>query len=123
MNGGIFSTIMKNKYLNKKTIIDNIKFDSKAEAKRYNELKLLLKAGEITQLEIHPRFTLLENGKNKHDQGYGKITYIADFMYINTNDRVITAEDVKGVKTQTYSVKKRLFMAKYPNYKFLEIEA
>lgn len=47
-----------NKYGNIKTVIDGIKFDSKRESERYLELKLLEKAGEISDLKLQPRFIL-----------------------------------------------------------------
>ena len=69
-----------NKYRNKKTQVDMYVFDSIAESKRYKELALLQKAGEIQKLELQPRFLLQESFK-KNGKTYRKIEYIADFMY------------------------------------------
>ena len=69
-----------NKYKNTKIVVDNIKFDSNLEATRYKELKLLLRAGEISNLELQPRF-LLQDSFKKNGKTYRKIEYIADFMY------------------------------------------
>ena len=69
------------KYHNKKTQIDMYIFDSIAEAKRYKELKLLEMAGEISNLELQPKFLLQERFK-KNNKTYRKIEYIADFKYI-----------------------------------------
>src|SRR3990167_3887795 len=111
----IWDTPSKNKYGNKKTVIDNILFDSLKEAARYKELKLLLKAKQIRNLKIHPKYILAPKGENIWGQKYREIAYSADFEYID--DLSITVEDVKGVKTADYSIRKRLFMDKFPNYK------
>ena len=69
-----------NKYRNKKTQVDMYVFDSIAESKRYKELALLQRAGEIQNLELQPRFLLQESFK-KNGKTYRKIEYIADFLY------------------------------------------
>lgn len=87
------------KYHAKRTEVDGITFASRKEALRYCELKIAEKAGFIRNLELQPKFPLLVNGK--------KIgTYIADFSYIE-NGNCIT-EDVKGIKTPVYRIKKKL---------------
>ena len=106
------------KYYSKKTIIDGIKFASKKEAKRYLELKLLLKVGKIRDLILQPRFKLQE-GFRKNGKTYYPVSYVADFQYLQ-ND-MIRIEDVKGMKTTVYLLKKRLFEYKYPNLTIDEI--
>ena len=69
-----------NKYRNKKVQVDMYVFDSIAESKRYKELKLLERAGEIQNLELQPHF-LLQESFRKNGKTYRKIEYIADFMY------------------------------------------
>ncbi|MCL1994654.1 MAG: DUF1064 domain-containing protein, partial [Defluviitaleaceae bacterium] len=74
-----------NKYGNKKTQIDGYTFDSKAEAARYQELKLLQASGDIKELELQPEFTLIPAQKI-NSKLQGKITeravkYKADFAY------------------------------------------
>lgn len=93
------------KYKNVPTEVDGIRFDSKREARRYSELKLLERAGEITELALQPVFKLNINGK-----GCGK--YVADFAYMAGGKLHI--EDSKGVKTQVYKLKKRIVEALYP---------
>ena len=68
------------KYHNKKVQFDMYVFDSIAESKRYKELVLLERAGEITDLELQPSF-LLQEGFKKNGKTYRAIYYIADFMY------------------------------------------
>lgn len=70
-----------NKYRNKKIIVDDYIFDSVQESRRYKELKLLLRAGQIKDLELQPHFLLQESFK-KNGKTYRKIEYIADFKYI-----------------------------------------
>lgn len=75
------------KYNNKKTIVDNIKFDSKAEARRYVELKLMQDTGHIEKLTLQPKFELQPKYKNNKGQCIRAITYKADFSYIETHSR------------------------------------
>lgn len=103
-----------NKYRNKKTVIDGIKFDSKAEGNRYMELKLLQRANKIQNLELQPKFLLQESFK-KNGKTIRKLEYIADFKYIENGQVVI--EDVKGVETKEFKIKKKLF-----EYKYRELE-
>lgn len=96
-----------NKYGAIKTVVDGIKFDSKVEAARYSSLKLLEKAGEITDLELQPAFPVAVESK--------KIcTYKADFSYIEDGKRIV--EDVKSpitAKHPVYRLKKKLVEAIY----------
>ncbi len=95
---------MRNKYKAIKTVVDGITFDSKKEASRYGQLKLLVRAGTISELKLQPRFDLIIN-----DCKCG--FYKADFDYIENGKRVI--EDVKGMKTPVYNLKKKLIKAIY----------
>lgn len=96
---------MKNKYGAIKTEIDGIKFDSKKEADRYGKLKLLKMAGEIIYIELQPRFDIKINGKFC---GF----YKADFR-ITWKSGNVTIEDVKGMKTPVYNLKKKIIEAMY----------
>ncbi len=75
------------KYYNKKVQVDMYVFDSIAESRRYKELALLERAGEITDLELQPRF-LLQEGFKKNGKTYRKIEYVADFMYCQGREGV-----------------------------------
>jgi len=94
------------KYKNIKTEVDGIKFDSRKEARRYSELKLLLRAGEIFDLERQIRFQLIEpmriNGKHER-----AICYVADFRYTDKHGKTFV-EDVKGIATDVFKIKYRL---------------
>lgn len=80
-----------NKYSNRKVTIDNILFDSKKEARRYQQLKLMEKAGLITDLALQPKFTLQESFKYKN-KTYRKIDYIADFSYVRVEDDILLSK-------------------------------
>jgi hypothetical protein len=102
------------KYHNSHVVEDGITFDSKAEARRYQELRLMLAAGLITALEVHPYYPLVVNGVKVGG-------YEADFRYVTTEGRAVI-EDVKGVRTDTYRIKKSLVEALY-GIKVFEIQA
>ena len=94
------------KYHNSKTVIDGIRFDSKKEAKRYLELKILEKAGVIKDLRRQVPYVLINKSR------YGRaIKYVADFVYLENGQLVV--EDVKGVRTPVYKLKKRLMAEVY----------
>ncbi len=109
------------KYHAVRTTLDGYTFDSKAEAKRYGELRLLEKAGLIRDLTVHPRYPLEVNEVRI-------CVYVGDFSYIEhvkgqyyTRDRSVI-EDVKGVKTPAYRIKKKLFEAIHPGWTITEVK-
>lgn len=107
------------KYHSKKTLCDGILFDSKKEANRYMELKMLKRAGEIEHLRLQPVFKIYPSFVYQGKK-YPEIKYIADFMYKEGNTWIV--EDVKGVRTAVYQIKKKMFLYAYGNeYKFVEI--
>ena len=108
------------KYNARATMVDGIRFASKAEAARYTELKLLQEAGEIDGLELQPRFEIWSS-YNRTTEKTESITYIADFAYFHYGQ--YTVEDVKGVLTPVYRLKKKMFLAGYPHIKFIEVKA
>lgn len=100
----MFEMKKPNKYRNIKVEIDGYVFDSKKEANRYAELSCLERAGEIKNLELQPKYEIVLNSR--------KIcTYKADFLYIQAG-RIIV-EDVKGIRTAVYKLKKKLVEALY----------
>lgn len=111
----------RNKYNAKKKVVDGHTFDSKREAERYCELKLFLKAGEIRNLVLQPRFLLQDEFFDKNGVKHKKIEYVADFLYIDKDDKAIV-EDVKGVLTDVYKLKKKMFLYLFDDrYEFREI--
>lgn len=104
------------KYYNRKTEVDGYLFDSKKESERYTELKLLERAGEISELELQPKFVLLEGFRDRGGKWRRPITYTADFRYIENSDVVV--EDTKGMKTDIFRLKEKLFRHRYPDIDF-----
>lgn len=96
----------ENKFSAQKTILDGIDFDSKAEANRYAQLKLLERAKDIRALGCQPAFPLRINGVLI---GH----YTADFIYYQGGRKI--AEDVKGVVTEAASLRMRVFAACFPD--------
>lgn len=101
----------KHKYGAKPTEVDGIKFPSTKQAKRYSELKLMEKAGEITGLKIEGdeecKFSL--NAPSGERIGF----YVADFVYLNKGSQCRTVEDSKGVRTSLYKWKSKHMRAQY----------
>lgn len=113
------------KYHNKKITIDGLMFDSKKEAKRYQELKALEKAGVIYGLRTQVKYLLIPaqheltdevyiKGKNKGDPKKGKLlerecAYYADFVY-STKGGELVVEDTKGMRTPDYIIKRKLML-------------
>lgn len=119
-----------NKYSAKKTMVDGIEFDSRKEARRYQQLLLLERAGVIRDLKMQQRFVLIppqyervETGeyyKTGSKKGIPKtkevcveqsVVYVADFTYME--DEKMVVEDTKGVKTKDYIIKRKLMLYKY----------
>jgi hypothetical protein len=104
-----------------KRTVEGLVFDSRAEMKRYCELKLLEQAGEIADLERQPSYLLMDayiyRGKKIR-----AITYRADFRYLDgkTGKRIV--EDVKGHETEVYKLKRKLLLSKY-DIDFREVKA
>jgi len=125
----------RSKYGNTKVEYDGYKFDSKAEANRYRELKLLEKAGEIFDLVLQPKFTLVPKTVKRR-----AVTYSADFRYYESCDESCevreckdncglvkdVVEDVKSsatAKNKAYIVKRNLFEYQNPDIVFRETMA
>lgn len=117
----------RRKYGNTKITVDGIQFDSKREAARYQELKLLERAGVISLLQRQTKFQLIPDqhapsnavytkGPRKGQRKPGKLlehecSYIADFCYIQNGETVV--EDAKGYRTEVYKIKKKLMLERY----------
>lgn len=106
----------RNKWGNVITYVDGIKFHSIAEAERYSELKLLLQAGVIQNLVLQPSFEIYPKFTDNKGEKWREVKYIADFMY-SQNGNVIV-EDVKGVETDHFRDKMKMFLNQYRQYDF-----
>lgn len=112
--------VKPNKLRNVPTTVDGIRFDSKAESKRYSELRAMEQAGLITGLKLQPVYKLLDSFTDEFGRKHRAALYIGDFLYIQ--DGQITCEDVKGHPTPVFSLKWKLAIRKYPNVKFVVVK-
>jgi len=121
------------KYGNRKTSVDGKEFDSKKEAKRYQELRLLQWSGQIQNLQTQVKYVLIptqreagfevyKSGPNKGRRKPGKViehecSYVADFVYIQDGETVV--EDVKGYRDPAsagyakFVIKRKLMLERY----------
>lgn len=100
--------------------VDGITFDSKAEARRYSELRMMERAGAITDLELQPEFEIIPafEYRGKKERG---VKYRADFRYCENGQVVV--EDVKGHRTEVYRIKRKLFLSQRKYIDFREVIA
>lgn len=108
------------KYRAKRVEVGGIMFDSKLEARRYQELKALEESGEISYLTLQPEFELIPRFK-KNGKTYRKAVYRADFSYHELGSNKTIVEDCKGFKTDVYKLKKKLFEYRYPELEIVEV--
>lgn len=94
--------------------IDGVKYPSKAEANRHQQLKLLERAKAIKALAYQPQYSLKVNGVVIG-------VYTADFAYFDGGRQIV--EDVKGVVTEAASLRMRLFMACYPQHELRIVDS
>lgn len=106
---------MSHKYNAKAVTADGYRFDSMAEARRYRELKLLERAGEIRHLLVHPGYVLQDGFKDKDGKNVLPIRYVADFKYVEIPAGNSVVEDVKGVETPVFKLKAKMFKKLYRN--------
>ena len=101
-----------------------IRFDSQKEARRYDELLLMLKAGKIRDLKLQPEFTLSEAYTTPEGDRIRATKYRADFSYYvpdaggwspSKDGWIYVVEDVKSkaTKTRVYAIKKKLMRERY----------
>lgn len=119
----------RNKYHNKKVEVNGIVYDSAKEANRHQELLLLEKAGEISDLRCQVEYELIPEQREFTNEIYqkgpkkgcfkkGKLleqkcSYIADFVYFDREKQQIVVEDTKGFKTKDYIIKRKLMLFRH----------
>jgi hypothetical protein len=104
----------RSKFGNRITVVNGIKFHSKAEALRYVALSLAQRAGDISGLVLQPPFTIFVEGRK-----IGK--FVADFQYCENGKLIV--EDVKGIQTDLSKWQHKLFRATYPQLELRLIPA
>lgn len=115
----------KNKYHNETVEVDGLRYDSKNEMLRHNFLKMMERAGEISNLRYHVKYELIPAITEEvvvHLKTKDKIVtktaqtaryYEADFVYIVNNTGEEIVEDFKGQETDLFKFKAALFRYKY----------
>jgi hypothetical protein len=105
----------KSRYANiKRHQADGYTFDSKREMLRYFDLKLMLLAHEIEELEVHPRIKITIGGVEVKYPSGRHLSYIADFRYYDCRTKSVVVEDCKmqsGHRTEVYKIKRALLQA------------
>ena len=96
------------KYGNHKTTIGAETFDSRKEARRWMELRLLQRAGKISKLQRQVPFELIPSQKRDGKVVERPLRYIADFVYEENGETVV--EDTKGMRTKEYIIKRKLML-------------
>jgi hypothetical protein len=102
---------MPSKYGNRKTTLNGVEFDSHKEAQRYAQLRLLERAGRITNLRCQVKYILIpaqrdEKGKLLERECF----YVADFVYFDLTLGREVVEDAKGYRTDTFKLKKKMML-------------
>jgi hypothetical protein len=118
----IYHTGKRGKYHAQKVTDNGITFDSKAEYRRYLELKMLEQAGVISNLVVHPVYEL-QPAFRRGGEKIRPITYEGDFEYYEGDKQIV--EDVKGGKvtqTEAFRVKRKMFLYHYPDVEFRVVE-
>lgn len=109
------------KYGNRKVNYNGQTFDSKKEARRYNELLMMEAAGDIADLETQVKFVLIpaqrepdiigkRGGRKPGKLLEREVAYIADFVYYDTATGEKMVEDTKGMRTKDYIIKRKLML-------------
>ena len=102
---------MGHKYHNIKAMTsDGVVHDSQAEAKRWTQLKLLERAGEIKDLQRQVKYVLIPSQKEGKKTIERECSYIADFVYTDLRTGQTVVEDTKGFRTKDYTIKRKLML-------------
>lgn len=97
------------KYRSKKVEYGGEKFDSKRELQRWLELRLMLRAGQISDLRRQVPFELIPKQKDPDGKAVRAVSYVADFVYTQNGRQVV--EDAKGARTRDYIIKRKLMLS------------
>ena len=96
-------------------------FDSQMEYQRYLVLRDLERRHMIEQLTVHPAYEIHRPFRDRWGRAHKAANYVADFAYFDRIRKVHVVEDVKGVRTQVYRLKLRLFLDVYREHDFREV--
>ena len=105
------------KYHSIATEVNGIRFPSRLEAERYEELRLLERAGELSRLQLQVEFVIARAFKSAETgERFRSVFYVADFVYFEIGSGRWVVEDTKGVETSTFKNKWRQCREIYPEY-------
>ena len=109
-----------NKWGNRKTEVGGITFDSKLESDVYRVLTLMRMQNMVGSMFLQQRFVLQAGFyADFHRRMVQPIVYVADFFYFDIKDNIWVVLDAKGVKTAVFRIKEKMFLKKYPTYRFV----
>lgn len=98
------------KYGNRKVVTEDGTFDSEKEYRRWRELKMMERAGEIHSLQRQVPYVLIPSQKDENGKVIEReVRYVADFVYREKPNRLVV-EDTKGMKTKEYVIKRKLML-------------
>jgi hypothetical protein len=109
------------KYRAVPVVLDGIRFASKTEAARYAELLMLERGGIIADLELQPEYVLVPPFTDRNGKKHRGVKYRADFRYLRLTDNARVVEDVKGMATPVYKLKRELLLYQHPDMVFEEV--
>lgn len=112
----------RQKFNNEMTTINGIKFSSRLEAERFQQLLLLEQAGEICDLQLQHELQIFQ-GYVDPQTGEKKRSsfYLGDFSYVDLRNHKIIVEDTKGMETPEFRLKWKLAQSQYPEYEFRKV--
>jgi hypothetical protein len=96
-------------------VVDGIRFDSRGEAVRYQQLVALEAAGEIRALSLQPRFEIQPGFTRPDGEKVRPIHYVADFQYQEVQTGRVVVEDFKGFETEAFKLKRKMFFYRFPD--------
>lgn len=111
----------RSKYGNVRKTLYGLTFDSKREADHYLILREKMNRGAISDLTTQPKFVLQLPFTDNQGNHHRAIEYWGDFQYYDKEAKVWVVEDVKGMKTEVYKIKKKLFLYSNPELEFREV--
>lgn len=109
------------KYHAKKVTENGITFASKSEYQRWQELELLQRAGEITDLRRAKTYPLIDTFK-RDGKTYRGVKYTPDFEYVEAGQVIVEELKSRGTKgARDYGLRVKLFLTRYPDVTFREV--
>ena len=101
----------RSKKANKYNAVKSGGYDSRRENRRACELKMMQRAGQISELREQVRYQLIPPQRDADGRVVERAcSYIADFVYFDESTKALVVEDTKGVRTDVYRIKRKLML-------------